>query len=756
MQGLLIFIEMRRFETIQRHVVGDRHLSLPSSASDDDGLLYDIFSSSSSSFPSSVSVGKVVVAVSRPEAPELVPFGVAAQLQFDSENVLETLQWMLKKHLLGQDMFLLSSPGPLARWTAFKWCELLSRECRVVTVTPDTTESDLKQRREIRGRSLVFVDSPAVEAAKRGLVLVVEGLDLAERGVATVLNNLLENREMQLEDGTFLTARYDSLTPAERSKNNFVRVDPRFRVIVAGIPTPRYAGNPLDPPLRSRFQYRTLAPLSAVAQLAELRGKFPNADANTLRGLVSFALSISATPTAPSLPYDATDYVAFLLERHPQAVVAKLLQQAFPFRFMALEEPVVAAVEAGLKWLHWSDENGPVELVAIENGIAVGSDGVRISVGGSVITESLPAEAPLFAMAIDVMEWKKPVLLIGERGSGKTFLLRNLSSLLDHKVVVMQLYEDLAARDLLQRRSTDDRGDTIWHDSELILAARRGYCCVLDGLDQLRPGVLASVQRLLQEGEIELPDGSRLVSAVRFSILQKKCSSERLLHIAPVHPDFRVLATGQSATKKKPWLNALVLSMFKVHVLEGSTSPQRIQRLLLGAGANPACISVLQRLNASLAALGDATLPPLSLRQLLRLAHTSADRLREGVLSCFLAPFLPLAAKTQLEAICSEVGLLVPLKQARWLEIVQHGSDRVNIGRVSGVVRQDSNSALVPKVSFFPVQAHLVLLEAILEDWNAGEHLLLIGNQGVGKNVLTDKLLELLGQVEKIILFFKT
>lgn len=53
----------------------------------------------------------------------------------------------------------------------------------------------------------------AVRAATKGRVLVLEGLEKAERNVLPVLNNLLENREMQLEDGRFLMSaeRYDKL-----------------------------------------------------------------------------------------------------------------------------------------------------------------------------------------------------------------------------------------------------------------------------------------------------------------------------------------------------------------------------------------------------------------------------------------------------------------------------------------------------------------------------------------------------------------
>lgn len=53
----------------------------------------------------------------------------------------------------------------------------------------------------------------AVRAALCGRVLVVEGVERAERNVLPVLNNLLENREMQLDDGRTIVAhqRYHAL-----------------------------------------------------------------------------------------------------------------------------------------------------------------------------------------------------------------------------------------------------------------------------------------------------------------------------------------------------------------------------------------------------------------------------------------------------------------------------------------------------------------------------------------------------------------
>lgn len=64
-----------------------------------------------------------------------------------------------------------------------------------------------------------------------GRILILEGIEKAERNVLPILNNLLENREMHLEDGRFLMAakNYDKLV-----KVSFIFVI----IIYAGLRTP--------------------------------------------------------------------------------------------------------------------------------------------------------------------------------------------------------------------------------------------------------------------------------------------------------------------------------------------------------------------------------------------------------------------------------------------------------------------------------------------------------------------------------------
>ena len=72
--------------------------------------------------------------------------------------------------------------------------ELTKREVEYIALSRDTTESDLKQRREITAGSAYYVDQCAVRAATQGRVLILEGIEKAECNVLPVLNNLLENR----------------------------------------------------------------------------------------------------------------------------------------------------------------------------------------------------------------------------------------------------------------------------------------------------------------------------------------------------------------------------------------------------------------------------------------------------------------------------------------------------------------------------------------------------------------------------------
>lgn len=130
-----------------------------------------------------------------------------------SQTRLHHLRWMLQKDKLGQDILLLGRPGGLRRRIVMQYSELTRREVEYILLNRDTTESDLKQRREILDGTSSYHNQSAVRAAIEGRILLIEGVEKTERNVLPILNNLLENREMHLEDGRFLIAakNYDAL-----------------------------------------------------------------------------------------------------------------------------------------------------------------------------------------------------------------------------------------------------------------------------------------------------------------------------------------------------------------------------------------------------------------------------------------------------------------------------------------------------------------------------------------------------------------
>lgn len=68
-----------------------------------------------------------------------------------------------------------SPPGPMKRWMVNAYCERNHRKIEFVPISKDTTEADLKQRREIVNANVVFKDQPPVTAALEGKILVLDG-----------------------------------------------------------------------------------------------------------------------------------------------------------------------------------------------------------------------------------------------------------------------------------------------------------------------------------------------------------------------------------------------------------------------------------------------------------------------------------------------------------------------------------------------------------------------------------------------------
>ena len=121
--------------------------------------------------------------------PELIPFGFDSALM-RTRWAFGHVKWMVQKDALKQDMYLLGVHSPLRRWLIFRFCEMTEREVEYVALTRDTSEGDLKQRREIiGGGTVVWTDQSVVRAATKGRVLVIEGLEKVRRATRTAADS---------------------------------------------------------------------------------------------------------------------------------------------------------------------------------------------------------------------------------------------------------------------------------------------------------------------------------------------------------------------------------------------------------------------------------------------------------------------------------------------------------------------------------------------------------------------------------------
>lgn len=146
----------------------------------------------------------------------------------------------------------------------------------------------------------------------------------------------------------------------------------------------------------------------------------------------------------------------------------------------------------------------------------------------------------------------------------------------------------------------------------------------------------------------------------------------------------------------------------------------------------------------------------LSTRQLLRIAERMhrfrCDDAYDAVQRACLARFLPVLAKQTLEDCCRRLNIVPSASSAANLTIeCAITEDTVKIGDTTMLRYRTAALSKVPDILFYDVPEHVALLERLLQDFSLGQDLLLVGNQGVGKNKIVDRLLQLLNRPREYI-----
>lgn len=146
----------------------------------------------------------------------------------------------------------------------------------------------------------------------------------------------------------------------------------------------------------------------------------------------------------------------------------------------------------------------------------------------------------------------------------------------------------------------------------------------------------------------------------------------------------------------------------------------------------------------------------LSTRQLLRIAarmkNFPTTDIYETVQATFMIKFLPAMTRQALEKTLTKIGIVPTKSTSTHQNIKCEIKDGVlTIGATSSPIYKTENLSKVPSILFYDVPQHLQLMEKLLQDFQLGQHLLLVGNQGVGKNKIVDRFLQLLNRPREYI-----
>ncbi len=249
-----------------------------------------------------------------------------------------------------------------------------------------------------------------------------------------------------------------------------------------------------------------------------------------------------------------------------------------------------------------------------------------------------------------------------------------------------------------------------------------------------------TIRRLIQDRELELLDGTKLIGHDKYDKLIENPANSG--HIRRIHPSFRVWATAEPPnTKEQNWLTSEVLSLFAFHRAEALTT--RNIRAIVKAKFKYKLNDNHERLIALIDALTTSAANDLqlaniarqfSLRQVLRMSNKlfefpSLD-LRELIENAVLYEFMPKLNKDVFNEFLNKNGLpkttanrevasvTFPSKQAQALSL--------------------HDLAKIPDTLFYDNSTHSTLLANLYRDFKLNEHILLIGNQGTGKNKVPD------------------
>ena len=297
---------------------------------------------------------------------------------------------------------------------------------------------------------------------------------------------------------------------------------------------------------------------------------------------------------------------------------------------------------------------------------------------------------------------------------------------------------------------------------------------------------------LLEDRELRLFDGSIFVDCAKYDKLVEILGEEEVKRRKTfrIHPNFRVIGIASPPSLINPWLTQQMMSAFHFFDLSSfdfstwssSAFPSSasfntqeivfnqvekilrrkfpsIQTSLSNKLAN-FYVSV-QKLEKENVGISKET---ISIKTVLRVAKyvQKYGNLFSTLKRMIMLHYMPPLARELVEKEMRNASILPSLEEEEGYEEgegeggrrrrvegkqikVEKERGKVSVGTTFATKNIPKEPSLVPQISFYPIPKHTCILERMMRDFLLGEDLLLIGNQGVGKNKITDYFLQLLG-----------
>ncbi|CAB4255465.1 similar to Saccharomyces cerevisiae YLR106C MDN1 Huge dynein-related AAA-type ATPase (midasin), forms extended pre-60S particle with the Rix1 complex (Rix1p-Ipi1p-Ipi3p) [Maudiozyma barnettii] len=395
------------------------------------------------------------------------------------------------------------------------------------TLSSETKDNISKLRDRLR---ILFEwsDGPLIHAMKTGNFFLLDEISLADDSVLERLNSVLEPER--------------SILLAEKGvTDNFVTATEGFQFFATMNPGGDYGKKELSPALRNRFteiwvpsmenfddvnlivSSRLLSGISniasAITDFSEWFGKkFGGGNATngiiSLRDILAWVEFINSTHEEIQDPYlllvqgammvfiDAlgTNNTAYLAES--EETLNQLKSHCLDALSKFAKKPLADYVK------NVSDVNISNEI------LSVGPFSINRN---STIQEtpSFNLSAPTTKMnlmrVIRALQVKKPILLEGSPGVGKTSLITALASITDNKLTRINLSEQTDLVDLFGSDTPGERsGEFVWRDAPFLRAMQKGEWVLLDEMNLASQSVLEGLNACLDHrGEAYIPELDR-------------------------------------------------------------------------------------------------------------------------------------------------------------------------------------------------------------------------------------------------------